>query len=72
MFRYVRGSYPITVFNADTVELHFFEPLFHKHRRFFKLYFKSRLNSYTIALFELLIIQTFIIRTLELSGPLVS
>jgi len=50
-----------------TVKPHFFEPWFLEHRRLFELYFKSRANSYTITLFEPLIIRISIIRTLELN-----
>jgi len=38
-----------------------------EHRRLFELYFKSRPNSYTIALVELLILRTPIIGTHELN-----
>ena len=52
---------------SSTVKPHSFEPCFLEHRRLFELYFKSRPNSYTIVLFELLIIQTPIIGTFELN-----
>ena len=50
-----------------TVKPQIFEHWFLEHRWLFKLCFKSRPNCYTIALFELLIIQTPIIGTLELN-----
>jgi len=50
-----------------TITPHIFEPGKFEHRRLLELHFKFRPSSFTIALVELLLIRTHLIRTLKLN-----